>query len=165
MRILFKKLKEKTGGFTLLEMVLALVIMSIITVTLAPLFRNSVNMYMYTAAIADSGQCARIAFNRLLMDMREIQTMNYGGTTYINFVDIDGDTRSYTVSESNLYLNGQLAADNLQSLNFEYMDINGVTCSATDPDIWQIRMTMNFDIMGTTHTYSADIQPRNWQSL
>jgi prepilin-type N-terminal cleavage/methylation domain-containing protein len=159
---ILQKLK-KNAGFSLIEIITALVIMAIITVTLMPLFKNNVEMYFHTAAIADAGQGARIAFNRLLMDMRMMTDLNSGTATSIDFNDVDGNTVTYSISGSTLLLNGNTAAENVSSLTFEYIDTNGVITSAPNAGTWQIRVTLQFDIFGSPQSYSAEIQPRNWQ--
>ncbi|MBN2103843.1 type II secretion system protein [bacterium] len=155
--------RKKKRGFTVLEMILALIIMGIIVTVLTPLFRNSISMYIYTTEIAEEGQIARIAFNRMLMDMRDITTLNSGTSTSIDFIDVDNDNLNYYVSGSNLFLNGSLAAENLNDLTIEYIDWNGASIDEPDSSTWQIRITMEFDIMGSPQTYTGEIQPRNWQ--
>ena len=160
---LMKALRKK-GGFTLLEVILALIVMGIITVTLVPLFRNNIEMYLHTSAIVEAGQSSRIAFNRVIMSMREMTNLNYGTDGSINFDDIDGNTYSYEVSGDYLLMNGSVAAENVSGMILEYVSTDGSTSAAPDSSTWSIRVTLNFDIMNSPQSYSAEIMPRNWQT-
>jgi prepilin-type N-terminal cleavage/methylation domain-containing protein len=164
MRQLVSILRKRKSGFTLLEVILALIVMGIITVTLVPLFRSNIEMYLHTAAIVEAGQSSRIAFNRLIMSMREMNDLNYGTDGSINFDDIDGNTYSYEVSGDYLLMNGSVAAENVSSMVLEYVSTDGSTSAAPDSSTWSIRVTLNFDIMDSPQSYSAEIMPRNWQS-
>ena len=160
---LMKALRKK-GGFTLLEVILALIVMGIITVTLVPLFRNNIEMYLHTAAIVEAGQSSRIAFNRVIMSMREMTDLNNGTDASINFNDINGDTYSYEISGDYLLMNGSVAAENVSGMILEYVSMDGSTSAAPDSSTWSIRVTLNFNIMNSPQSYSAEIMPRNWQT-
>ena len=164
MKLYIIPFQKQRDGFTLIEMILGLVVMGIITVALMPLFRNNIELYLNTSAIAEAGQSSRIAFNRLIMNLREMTDLNSGTENAIDFADIDGNTFNYSVSGNYLMMNGSVAADHVSSMQIDYVSTDGTVKTAPDSSTWSIRVTLNFDIMNSPQSYSAEIMPRNWQT-
>ncbi|MBN1781611.1 prepilin-type N-terminal cleavage/methylation domain-containing protein [bacterium] len=161
MKKILDKIKAGNAGFSLMELIMAMLVMAVLMVAITPLFKTSILTFTQTTAIAESGQSARIAFNRLLLDMKKMDLINSGSSSGISFDDIDGNTVVYAYSGERLLRNGSTAAGDVSGFTIEYIDVDGYVYAAPSDDTWQIKVTLDFDIQGSPASFTAEVSPRN----
>lgn len=129
---------KKVNGFTLLEMVIAIVIAAIVMTGASYLLVQGFRgYYLGRDAIATDWQ-ARIAMERMTRDMRAIRSTNdiaTAGTSVFTFNDVSGNNITYQLSGTQLVriLNStttNVLATNVTSLSFTYYDVNGIALTS-----------------------------------
>lgn len=137
-------------GFTLIEAIMMLALLSVISFSLGNFIVSSINLWVFLSARQDTTKSAQLAMNRMVSELKDISS---GGLTYsvsreITFTDIDGNTIDFRQTGTNLIrkLNGtdNTLATNLGSpegLNIQYLDSNR-TATAVDANVRSIRVTL-----------------------
>jgi prepilin-type N-terminal cleavage/methylation domain-containing protein len=147
-------------GFTLVEMAIAIVVTSIIVVTITPFLRTTVNSYMTVRLGKETMEAARIGFNRMSSEIRRIEAptqFTSGSSTSFEFEftnenDSTGDVEYYYDSH-NYWL---VRRDNwtgvtsrlveaVTALKFTFYNRSGSTFTPTRmtaQNIWRIKLEM-----------------------
>jgi len=159
------RLIRKSRGFTLMELVMTIVIMAILLGTLGPLYRTGLTLFLKTNEITQGSQSARIAFNRLVHDLKTISVINDCTYHSIDFDDIDGNNIVYELSGTDLLRNDARAMNHVQNLWFVYYDRNNnwIWSPETD-DLWVVRVIMDIDVDENESRFTAEVSPRNLHS-
>jgi prepilin-type N-terminal cleavage/methylation domain-containing protein len=171
-----RKRGESRGGdrgFTLVEMVIALVATSVIVVSVAPYFRVNLKSYMTVRLAKDSLEAARIGFNRMTSEMRRLQDPNdidYADSDDFQFWYMNPDG-SYTQVEYYYHSStGQVRrwtggfnsrlVEGVSTFNITYYDKSGSSFSpgsSTYPNIWRVRIKMILGSDDETYTLYQDV--------
>lgn len=130
------------SGFSLVELVLVIVILSILSIGFGKFLSKSVDGYRWTADQADRAGGARLALDHLMREVEQIPDPvnnvtfmephvlefdgNDGTTRHIEWSGVPGDTLWYTLGDADYAM---LAP--LDSLGFGYFDKDGA--ATTDP--------------------------------
>ena len=155
---------RKHRGFTLVELVLVIIIMSIITAITTPLLQEGFNAYFTSQSLTDADWQSRIAFSRINKELRTIPfpaSITTASPTQLVFTDANSNSVTYQLTGSSLMRNSNVLADGVNSLTFGYYDRNGAT-TATIANIRYISMTLNITQSSANLTIKTVIYPRNF---
>jgi len=173
--IRYRKHIRKTSvgnrGFTLIEMVVSLVIAGIVMATLTPIFVGNTRSFNTVTLVNENVQAARIGFNRLMADLREINrsaSISNGTANSIVFTDVSANVISYTQSGYNINrakgaVASALMIPNVSGFTIQYYDRNDALISpplSAPANVWRIRVTLNVTVSGQTATFESSVNPR-----
>jgi len=177
------------SGFTLAEVLVAMVMMLTVMFALYSIFDMSLRVFSFGNDKTEAVENARIGLEKMEREVRAAypedkeagnETLLRTGTDSDTIVfgnDTNGDHKittsspdeeiTYDLNGSTLERNGQPAVENVSSLSFDYLDSAGNT---TDPDdgsdilsseakIVKINLEINVD--GRTQTLTTDVALRN----
>lgn len=165
-------------GFSLIELIVAIVLLGFLAVTGANMLGDTMNTSYITTNNHSSGSQARYAMERMTREIREIA---YGATGYtigtktattFSFTKDNGTVVTLTGSGTTLTLQyspgtTSTLTDQLGSggLAFTYLDqLGGVTTSNEDIRFVQITMTVTNTKTGTTDSLRTRVFLRNAQA-
>lgn len=167
-------------GFTLPEVLVAMVMMLTVMFALYSIFDMSLKVFSYGNDNVEATEGARIGLSKMEREIRAAypddkangnETLFYTGTDTNTIVfrnDLDGDRVAesseeitYKVSDDDTKLlrNGDSVVENLSSLSFDYQDEQGDPVSYDVAEIVEINLKVNVD--GTTQTLNTDVALRN----
>jgi prepilin-type N-terminal cleavage/methylation domain-containing protein len=157
------------NGFTLIEMVMVILVLSIIVGMAGSLLSQGLNTFSAGENIIDANWQGQIGMERMIRDILGIRSVNdisSASASTLSFTNTNGDTLSYTLSGTSITLtqNGSSAvlADGVQSLAFNYYDQNG-SVTATPTAIRYVQITMNVTKNNVNYLLTTRIYPRNLQ--
>ncbi|MDR3476531.1 MAG: prepilin-type N-terminal cleavage/methylation domain-containing protein [Gammaproteobacteria bacterium] len=159
---------KKTGGFTLIELVVVIMVISIIAAIGSRILSQSFSNYFKNKNLVESDWQPRIALERMQRDIRSVRSpsdISTATATSFVFVDTDGNTIAYSLSGTSLMhqINGgtaQVLADGIQSLTFAYFDLNGNT-TAVLANIRFIQFSLNVTQNSTNYVVTSGVYGRN----
>jgi prepilin-type N-terminal cleavage/methylation domain-containing protein len=158
-----KKNIKKNAGFTLIELVMVMVILSVISVIAAKILSTGIQGFLAGKNILDADWQGRVAMERMSRDIRAVRSpsdITTASASNFVFTDSTGTSINYSLSGSSLLRNSQTLADGVNSLTFTYLDGNGsVTASTTA--IRYITITLNITLNETNFSLTTSIYPRN----
>ena len=144
------------SGFTIPELVIVIVVVSIVAVTFSAMFIEAVKTYQFLDTEKDLLQEARYAKERIARELKRVKgntSITSANGTTLTFVDRDNATVSFSwsgISGANLLYtksgSSQTLAKGVDSLAFQYWKQDGTTAapvvapSATD--IWRVTIYM-----------------------
>ena len=153
----------KNKGFTLIEMIVVIVLISIIAVVSSKMLASGLNAYLTEKYIIDAGSQARLALERMVRDIRAIRSpsdLTTATATQLVFVDVNGVTNTYTLSGATLTRNGQVLAEGISSLTFSYFDNNGAS-TAVLANINYVTILLNINLQNVVFSIRTSVYPRN----
>lgn len=144
-----RRKRAATGpGYTLVEMVTVVVIMSIIGLVSTYAIIEGAKIYARTAPSMQASYQARLAIGWLrrdLHDMKDTDSITTFTSTALTFDDTSSNTLAYSLSAGNLSRNGDLLAQGVTSLTFTYWKSDGTTASAAaDLHLVEVDLTVQF---------------------
>ena len=116
-----KRLAADESGFTLIEILVALVVFAAISIGFYQVMLSGVRGSETTRSVAEISEEARAGLNRMIRDLREADTIDDASpTSFTIWVDYDGDeTRDYTSYEYLRYtyssVDGSISLDALDA--------------------------------------------------
>jgi prepilin-type N-terminal cleavage/methylation domain-containing protein len=116
---------SKAQGFTLIELIIVIVIVSILAGVGAQFLKLGFLAYYQGQNLIDADSQARVALSRLTNDLHNLRSTSDITTATANsliFTDLYGNVISYQVSGSQLQRNNLALANNVQSITFQYYD-------------------------------------------
>ena len=135
----------KPKGFTLIEMVVVIVILSIIAGLGSKVIGASFNAYLTNQNVTTANTQARLALERMTRDIHAISSaanITTATASQLSFTDANGNAVSYQLTGSQLMRNGWVLADGVNTLSFSYMDKNAAT-TTTPANICYVTTTLN----------------------
>jgi|GEM_PF-3479230 len=140
-------------GFTLVEIVVAMTVLSIVVTILAGAFVTNADIFGSKIQSGDDISELRLAASRIILEMQAIRdntSVSAADSSRITFTDIDGGSVDiiYNPGASNITLNGQTLAAGLGSCQFKYIDKSGNYISSPETkkkkktDIWSIEVEL-----------------------
>lgn len=154
-------------GFTLIELVMVIVILSIIAASSSVFMFSLANSFITNMNLNDAYGQGQMAAQRMSRDLRTVRSssdITTAGAHSFAFNDINGNTISYSLSSNNLILtkNGsaQTLATGLNSLNIFYLDANE-NSTTTASAVRFITAFLSFTLNGVTYSVSIYSNPRN----
>jgi prepilin-type N-terminal cleavage/methylation domain-containing protein len=157
-------------GFTLIEIVLVMTILSVVVTVLAGAFVSNADVFSYLVRSDDDVGELRLAVGRVSLELRSIRdrkSMEKATPTGIEFTTRSGEMVSmdYSHATSELTLNGKVLAGGLGSCEFRYFDLwgNPLANPRTKPDtnIWSIEVAASRSGPGGLAVLSRT-HPRNF---
>jgi type II secretory pathway pseudopilin PulG len=141
-------------GFTYIELILVMLLMSIITVVSTRILSQGFASYLNMQYLTEANWQGQLAMERMILDIRNIGSVNnitaYTASTF-SFKNVNGTAISYTLSGTNLTLNGHTLASGISALTFSYYDKNG-NSGATQANIEYV--TINLTVTKNNTNYS-----------
>lgn len=176
--------KKENFGYSLVELVIVLVVMGILVTVLAPALDVNLKSYMTVRAGKESLEASRIAFNRMMSELRRIETNNdildihkglFTKEWYIQFNypdenDID-QTVSYRFNISKLWLlrNNSRFIEGVTNFTITCYKRDGSVLSPNflgyidESQVWRIRIQVTLgskDEIGAEYTLIQEIHPK-----
>ena len=154
---------------TLLELILAMVLIGIVSIFISGVTFYEINLYDSLSNKTDKLQISRDALRMISRDIRHVMapdSISQANLNSIQFDDVDDLTIAYSFSNNQIFRNGNLVQNSVQNLEFEYFDSSGnqLTSPVSNPS--QIR-TISIDLtteLGNNQSLNlkAKIYPRNF---
>ena len=158
---------HKLDGFTLIEVVIVLVILSIVALPGARILSRDFSAYFHARDISDTVWQGRVALERASRELRAAVSTSLSATSIsITFQNTDGETVTIDRDTGNNQLrldvdsDQQILADNVTSLAFSYLDEDANT-TTTNSDIRAITPEIGITKNETTLTLRTTVEPRN----
>ena len=158
---------QNENGFSLIELTVVIVVTSVFTLTTLPFFKVNINSYLQVKSGKNMIQSARIGFNRMMNEMKQIESsivVNQAFTHGINF-DLPGEPGiDYTFSYGSIKRNNVKLIENVQNFELRYYSADG-TEKATpfyyDSDLWRIHIEITVGESGSYLVLRGQVSPRN----
>ncbi len=151
------------GGYTLIEMVLTVVVLSIIGLTSSKVIIESMKVYAQTAPTLDASYQAHLAVRHLQRDirnMRDTSTITALTPTALTFDDVEGHTLEFNLTAGDLTRNGDLLARGVSSFGFRYFQQDGSV--ATGPgNLHLIEIDLTVQVADQQQRSMAVVFPRS----
>lgn len=159
-------------GITLIEMTLSIVLIGIIGAVAANAFLYSTESVLTANNAREAMQVDRLAMDRMIREIRNVadntQVLTASGTTF-RYVDVDGNTISFTLSGTNLNrvsTTTDTLAANVSALTFTYLDnLNGNIATPTlspSTNIWWIQIALTVGTGPQAVTLRSRVHPRSF---
>ena len=154
----------KVEGFTLIELVMVIAILSVIGVFGSQMFLETAQIFLEARNRRDVVQEVRYAIERMSREIREDIDSTSDVTAFTSstftYTDPSSTSISFTKSGSDLLRNSDVLAGNVSALTFTYLKADGTTASATS-DIWRIKVSLTIAKGNETITLQTQVFPRN----
>lgn len=124
------KLKINRKGFSLIEMMVALGILSLIIIGLVTFFSGGTRAWVTGQYQLEAQRNARLAMDRMVREIREgtsIDEISSNTTIKINYLASFGKSPvTYSLSDTTINRNGNPLINDVKTLNFTYTDASKV---------------------------------------
>ena len=169
MKKYLNRILNNQKGMSLIELIVAIVVGAILVSATTPIVDVILGTYITATGVQEKQQEARIAFNRMINELRMIPSQTDITTLTSNsiaFTDFDGNTIQYSLSGNDLQRNGFTCAQSITSFSIQSMDVNNtvVTPSALNANVWslQVSLTVQAQIGSDmrTYTFQSQVNPR-----
>jgi len=157
-------------AFTLIEIVMVIVVMSIIAAIGVPLILSAADAISFLTVRVDLTQSADVSMSRMSTEIRRLrdgQSINTATSSQFRFFDVDDTDIDYTLNGTDLMRNTDILASNVDTLTFTYYDENGAVLSpptvgiGTDTDIDRVEIFMTFVNGSYGFDYQSQVRLRN----
>jgi prepilin-type N-terminal cleavage/methylation domain-containing protein len=165
--ILFVKNKN---GFTLIEMMVALGILSLIIIGLVTFFSGGTRAWVTGQYQLEAQRNARLSMDRMVREIREADYIKYTSTSIlIDFHTPFHGNISYSLSGNDLKRGSNTVINNVLTLDFSYFDNSGTEIDSplSEPDesnISKVHINLQVDVDQDSSpdiTLNSDINLRN----
>lgn len=159
----------KSSGFSLVEIILALVILGIFSSVASIAFQPVLDSWSLSGPKAEVTQSTLYAVNRMKSEITRIknaQSIIEATATAFEFTDVDDTTIRYALSGGNLLRNSDILTRGVTGLTFNYWDDTNASLTTpvvapSDTDIWRIEIKINAAVNGQDLTLATQVHPRN----
>ena len=150
---------KRSRAFTLIEFIIVMVILTIVSLTSSLLLIQGFSAFSQGRTILEADWQARTALERMTRDIRAVRSaadISTATSSTFTFVDLNGNSISYTLTGTQLMRNSQALADGAQSLTFTYYDSTGaVTAQISAIKYIVISLAISYGNISFTVTTSA----------
>lgn len=158
-----------TAGFTLIEIVITIVLVSIISGIAAMIIMQGVTGYSTGSQLDNLHYQARLAMERMEREIRLIQDQGPDITTMtatsLQFIDVNNAPTGFSWTSPTLSRwNGtsyDTLATGITALSFTYLQQDGVT-AATTANVWFINISMTSQQGSDKLVMQSRVHPRNF---
>jgi prepilin-type N-terminal cleavage/methylation domain-containing protein len=149
--------KKRQNGFTLIELILVILIVGVLSAFSSRFIAQGLNAFITAQNVTDTTWQARLAYTRLIRDLRQIRSpadITTFTASECAFTDITGASFDYVFSGTTLMLNGQVLSDGITG-TFSYFDKNIAAASTTATiqyitfQLFDTQKNSNFNFFGT----------------
>lgn len=154
---------KKKLGFTLLEFILVIIVLSIIAVVSSQMLAQGLNGFLTSKNVIEADWQGRLALERMGRDIRAIRSsasITTAASNQLVFTDTNNNSVTYQLSGTNLTRNTQTLADGIQTLTLAYTDSSGAT-TAVLANIRYIQITLNITKNNSNYTITTALSIRN----
>lgn len=183
-RVMYKRLVEEQKGFTLAEVLVTMLMMLTVMFALYSIFDMTLRVFSFGNDKVEAVENARIGMERMEREIRAAypydkvdetspneELFPYFGSEPSNQITFGNDTNgdrqidpseeiTYRVNGTALEREGQAAVENVNSLNFDYLQSNG-TSASTESEVERISITLRINVDGRTQNLSTTVALRN----
>lgn len=151
-------------GFTLIEVVAALVVAGFISVTLAMLVEYGARGYVTTRTNVSTAEKVQVAMDRIRLEMENMQAITSitktAGNSSMVFTDRDGTavTLAMSLATNTITLNGNTLLDNVAGFTLTTLCANMSGGSGVSPDLGTI--TVSISITNIPNAFVGAVTPR-----
>ncbi|MDX2165306.1 MAG: prepilin-type N-terminal cleavage/methylation domain-containing protein [Gammaproteobacteria bacterium] len=159
-----KQKRTRKQGFTLIEMIIVIVILSIIAGVASRVMGAAFNSYYDNQQIVNANQQGRLAIERMIRDIHAINSttsITTANASTFTFTDVNGNAVTYTLSGTQLTRNGVVLADGINTLTFGYYNGAGAAAGTTTA-IRYVNITLNITQNSVNYTLKATISTLNY---
>ncbi len=155
-------------GFTLIELVIAVVVTAILSVVFARLTASSVDMYDFIRTRKNAIHNSRMALQRISRELRQIaasDSIQYADVDSLAFYKQNGQLITLAWSGKTLRLNGQPLAEQIHAFEFIYYDDKYhelITPVSNPKNILRIRFRIAVNPGQKLFSLFNEIEPRNF---
>ncbi|MHC4822484.1 MAG: PulJ/GspJ family protein [Planctomycetota bacterium] len=150
-------------GFTLVELVMSMTVLSIIGLVTSKVILESMRSYSRTVPSLDASYKSELALRSLkrdVRDLRRLDSISVFTSTSFAFLDSWRNPVSYTLSGTDLTRNGDLLAEGVTSLTFTYWQSDGTTATDSD-DLHHVEIDMTVQNGDEVYRARSEVFPRN----
>ena len=158
-------------GFTLMEMIVVMVVVGVLSVTIAPFIKVNIDSYIQVRNGKDALQATRIALNRMVEEIKRIPSPNsliWGYSSSIRFRMPNGIRITYrfesgTITrERGFFSTHVVLLKGVRAFNLTYFGDDGSASSSAPSDLRRIKIEINVGTDQQNFTLSKEITPRNF---
>jgi len=162
--------RRSQDGFTMMELIISMTMISIVVTILAGTFVTSADIFKSTVKSGDDISELRLATGRINLELRSIRddkSVTEAKSSKIKFVNSDGNSVdiNFNPGSSKVTLNGKTLAVALSSFQLKYLDKSGnyIGNPTTKPqtNIWSIEVELVTSGMNSMKMVSR-VYPRNF---
>ena len=159
-------LGTKSAGFTLIEIVITIVLLSIISGIAAMIILQGVRAYTLESTHSDVHYQAKLAMERMARELRTATTVTATApSSSLVFTDVTGTSVTYSLNGNNVTRNADLLSTGVTALLFSHYDNANVLTAAT-ASVWTVEVSMT-DQQGAGATADTlqmrtRVHPRNF---
>lgn len=156
-------------GFTLIEMILVITVVSILAVSAAVGFDPVLDSWVQGQSRGEVAGTLGVALNRMVQEisqMKDANSLTIASAGDFQFTDVNNNVVRYRLSGGQLLRNADVLARDVQSLAFGYWDINDAaivapTLSPAATNLWRVSARVSGAKGGQTVTFESHVRPRN----
>ncbi|HEV2614607.1 MAG TPA: prepilin-type N-terminal cleavage/methylation domain-containing protein [Gammaproteobacteria bacterium] len=151
-------------GFTLIELVIVIVILSVIAAIGSKVIGTAFNSYADNQSIVNANEQGRLALERMVRDLHAINSpsdVTTANASSLTFNDVNGNAVTYSLSGTQLQRNGIALADGINTLTFGYYGGTGAA-AGTNAAIRYINVTLNITQNSVNYTLATTITTLNY---
>lgn len=139
----------RNQGFTLMEVILAMTIISIVVTMLTGIFVTNADIFRFIISSSDDIGELRLAAGRMTLELRSIKdkkSVKKATESKINFINSEGSNMKieYSAKSETIKLNGKQLAGEIGDFHLKYYDSSGSELSnpKTKPEtnIWSVEI-------------------------
>jgi prepilin-type N-terminal cleavage/methylation domain-containing protein len=157
--------KKSTCGFSLVELVIVIAILSIVVAGVSQLLTVGFNSYFMGKNIISADWQGRVAIEKMTRDLHLVRSRNdivMASSNSFSFISIDGSPISYSQVGSQLIRNTSVLAGGVQSLSFQYFDSTGSYLGAS-PVVTNIRyIVISLNVTSNNASYVTNTAVYPW---
>jgi prepilin-type N-terminal cleavage/methylation domain-containing protein len=135
-------------GFTLIEAVIVIVILTVLGAIGAPMLLNATRVYIMERNILNTDAQAQLAMERMAREMRLIDPVNITAFTANNLsFTLNGAPVSYSLNaQKQLLRNTDILATGVSGVTFAYFRTDWITPATAASQIWRIQIQLQFTV-------------------
>lgn len=158
-----------SNGFTLIEIVITIVIVSIMAGIAGMIMTQGVRAFSHEQARNDVHQQARLGMERMAREIRVIRStadITTMANTDLRFTDIQGTTVGFNWGSPTLNrwngIGNAVLASNITAFTFAYYQQDGVSAAAAPATLWLVEITLTATQGTETLQLRSRVHPRNF---
>ena len=154
-------------GFTLIEMVIVIVLISIIAGVAAMIILEGAKSYQKEVSYSDIHNQGRLAIERMAREIRMIRSATAADistmtASNIVFNDVNGTNIQFSFAGNTISRSGNTLANNVQSMAFSYYQQDGTTVAGSAAEVWYVQISLTMVNAGETLPLRLRVHPRNF---
>jgi len=158
--------KQRDGGFSLVELILVIIILSIIAAVGSQMLNSGFNAYFSGRDLIDAEWQGRYAMQRISRELRDVRSATSGdlvmSSSQITFTDNSANVITYALSGNTLTRNTLPLADGVTSLSFYYIQADGSTTATSAADVMYISVDIAINLNNSSYSLRNTLHPRRF---